>query len=302
VQTFRFAALETGKPKGLHSFLCRDMKTVHYRFNIIITITLLLLINLACGPNFIAQVGPTATPTKTPKPPATATSEPTAVILATATPIPPTATPMPATNTPMPPTDTPTVEPTATATAAEAMPTETLTPEPTKAKAAPTQPPATPTDTPAPTATVAPAVAYKITHYKVLGEGENNGGIFNKGGQHIIFLTVLDAAGNGINGAVVKDKNGSSFQVVTGDKGPGKAEIQMMFDPYKLYVAADPSGPTTSEVSNAMNTEYPYLPDVVGKLGSLENETSVCPTLEIRCSPPFYNVHFSYEITFQKVQ
>jgi len=279
------------------------MKNVNYRLNIIITVTLLVLINLACGPNFVAQVGPTATPTKTPKPPATETSEPTAIVLATATPV-PTATPMLATNTPMPSTDTPTVEPTATSTAAEATPTETLTPEPTEAEAvaAPTEPPAAPTDTPEPTAVPQPEVAYKIVHYKVLGEGENNGGIFNKGGQHIIFLTVLDAAGNGINGAVVKDKNGSPFEVVTGDKGPGKAEIQMMFDPYKLYVAADPSGPTTSEVSNAMNTGYPHLPDVVGKLGSLENENSVCPTLEIRCSPPFYNVHFSYEITFQKVQ
>ena len=137
-------------------------------------------------------------------------------------------------------------------------------------------------------------------HYRVLGEGENNGGIFNKGGQHHIFLTVLDINGNGVNGAIVKDANGSALTVVTGDKGPGKAEIEMAYDPYKLYVDADPGGPTTSEISNQMNTLYPHIPDVVGKLGAIDNEYSVCPTPEIRCTSPFYNVHFSYEITFQK--
>jgi hypothetical protein len=162
--------------------------------------------------------------------------------------------------------------------------------------------PAEPTATPAPTDTPQPEVAYKIVHYKVLGEGENNGGIFNAGGQHFIFLTVLDAAGNGLDGAIVKDANGSSLEVVTGSKGPGKAEISMEYEPYKLYVAADPAGPTTSEISNQMSTLYPHIPDVVGKLGDINNEYSVCPTPEIRCTPPFYNVHFSYEITFQKVR
>jgi hypothetical protein len=133
-----------------------------------------------------------------------------------------------------------------------------------------------------------------------LGEGENNGGIFNQGGMHHIFLTVLDANGNGLDGAVVKDANGSALEVITGSKGPGKAEIEMAYDPYKLYVAADPGGPATSEVSNQMNTVYPHLPDVIGKLGDINNEYSVCPTPEVRCTPPFYNVHFSYEITFQK--
>jgi hypothetical protein len=151
-----------------------------------------------------------------------------------------------------------------------------------------------------PTNTPAPEVAYKIVHYKVLGEAENNGGIFNAGGQHFIFLTVLDANGAGLDGVIVKDANGSSLEVVTGSKGPGKAEIVMEYEPYKLYVAADPAGPTTSEISNQMNTLYPHIPDIVGKLGSIDNEYSVCPTPEIRCQPPFYNVHFSYEITFQK--
>lgn len=259
-------------------------------------VVLLILASLACGPGFLVQARPepTSTPTKTPKPPPTAVLDP---VLVTATPnASATITPLP-TDTPLPDTATPTTKPTATPVPAEPAPTDSPTPE------EPTSPsvPAESTPTPEPSEPPTPEVAYKIVHYKVLGEGENNGGIFNAGGQHLIFLTVLDQSGNGLDGALVKDANGSALEIVTGSKGPGRAEITMEWDPYKLYVAADPSGPTTSEVSNPMNTAFPHLPDIIGKLGSIDNEYSVCPTPDIRCEPPFYNVHFSYDITFQKV-
>lgn len=269
-----------------------------YRLKISIVTTLLFFAGLACQLDFLTQSAakPTATATKTPKPPPTNTPDP-ASFTPTPTPIPPTDTP---TITPLPPADTPepapTEAPTDTPVPEEPAPTDTPVPEPTA-----TPVPAEPTPTPEPTEPPTPEVAYKIVHYKVLGDGENNGGIFSSGGQHLIFLTVLDENGNGLDGAVVKDENGSNLEIVTGSKGPGKAEITMEWDPYKLYVAADPSGPTTSEVSNQMNTAYPHIPDIIGKLGSLENEYSVCPTPDVRCEPPFYSVHFSYEITFQKV-
>lgn len=268
-----------------------------YRFKSVAALALLCLVGLACGPGLLFRTSPSPTPTKTleartpvtfkPAPP-TDTPAPTATLVptetATATPTPePTATSEP-TATPLPPEPTPTetpllVEPTPTLAAAEA------TEEPPSATAPPEQ-----------------EFAYQIVHYKVLGEGENNGGIFNQGGLHHIFLTVLDENGNPVDGAVVKDANGSNLEVITGSKGPGKAEIMMAWDPYRLYVASDPGGPTTSETSNQMNTAYPHIPDIIGKLGSIDNEYSVCPTPDIRCTPPFYHVHFSYEITFQKVK
>lgn len=274
-----------------------------YRFKVTAAVALICLVGLACGPSLLARTGgPPPTPTKTPKPPPTATF----------TPAPPTDTPVPtatltpteaATATPpLAPTETPLPEPT---------PTETPPPEPTPAPAvaeaaaepAPAAaPPEEVAEEPAAAAPPEQEFAYKIVHYKVLGEGENNGGIFNAGGMHHIFLTVLDQNGNPLDGVVVRDANGSNLEVVTGAKGPGKAEITMEWDPYRLYVASDPGGPTTSETSNQMNTAYPHVPDVIGKLGSIDNEYSVCPTPDIRCTPPFYNVHFSYEITFQKVQ
>jgi hypothetical protein len=269
------------------------------RITFLTIVSLLVLTGLACGPGFLAgRPEPTATPTKTPKPPPTVTPD---AAVATTTPVPtPTEVPPP-TDTPAPTeTAAPTEAPPATDTPAPDLPTPTETPVPEEPTATPV--PVEPTPLPEPTETPAAEVAYRIVHYKVLGENENNGGIFNPGGMHMIFLTVLDANGNGLDGAIVKDANGSALEVVTGDKGPGKAEIQMEYEPYRLFVAADPGGPTTSDVSNQMNTLYPHIPDIIGKLGSIDNEYSVCPTPEVRCTPPFYNVHFSYEITFQKVK
>lgn len=278
------------------------MKKSHY----LLIVFMISWLGLACSPLAQTQSStPTPTPTKTPTPIETPTPEPTAVVIvieptATETPI-PTATPLPeptATPVPAEPTATPTEETPPTDTPEPELPTDTPEPElPTN-----TPVPVEPTNTPEPTSPPEPEVAYKIIHYRVLGDGENNGGIFNKGGQHHIFVTVVDAAGQGIDGAIIKDANGVPTEWVTGNKGPGKTEIDMNYDPFKLYVAADPSGPTTSEVSNQMNTLYPHIPDIIGKLGTVDNEYSVCPTVDIRCEPPFYNVHFSYEITFQKVQ
>lgn len=147
-----------------------------------------------------------------------------------------------------------------------------------------------------------PDAQYQIVHFKVLGLDENNGGIRDSRAQHHIFLTVLDQSGNGVNGAVVENLVGEKGQVVTGDKGPGKAEITMYYEPFKLRVVSDPSGSVTSQISNQMGLTFPHLPDIVGKLGGVDYEYGVCPTIDIKCQWPIQAVHFSYEITFQRVK
>lgn len=147
-----------------------------------------------------------------------------------------------------------------------------------------------------------PNAQYQIVHFKVLGLEENNGGIRDSSAQHLIFLTVLDANGNGVDGAVVRNLVGDKSEVVTGAKGPGKAEITMYYEPFKLAVASDPSGAVTSQVSNQMGLIFPHLPDIVGKLGDENYEYGACPTLDIKCEWPLAAIHFSYEITFQKVK
>jgi len=181
-----------------------------------------------------------------------------------------------------------------------ALPEATAAPAPTEAVA---EAPAAPPD---PAASSAgwfdPNAQYQIVHFKVLGLDENNGGIRDSSAQHLIFLTVLDQSGNGVDGAVVRNLVGEKGEVVTGSKGPGKAEITMYYEPFKLAVASDPSGAVTSQVSNQMGLVFPHLPDLVGKLGDVNYEYGACPTIDIKCAWPISAIHFSYEITFQKVK
>ena len=198
---------------------------------------------------------------------------------------------------------------------AEVMPTP-VQPTPEPVAAAPTVAPTAEAETVAEAPAALPAVdpfassagdfnpdaQYQIVHFKVLGLGENNGGIRDSGAQHHIFLTVLDANGNGVDGAVVENLVGEKGTVITGDKGPGKAEITMYWEPFKLRVASDPSGPVTSQTSNQMGLAFPHLPDLEGKLGDVNYEYGACPTIDIKCEWPIQAIHFSYEITFQKVK
>ncbi len=147
-----------------------------------------------------------------------------------------------------------------------------------------------------------PDAQYQIVHFKVRGLGENNGGIRDSGAQHHIFLKVLDANGNGVDGAVVENLVGEHGTVTTGNKGPGMTEITMFWEPFKLRVASDPSGAVTSQTSNQMGLAFPHLPDLVGKLGDEAYEYGACPTIDIKCAWPIQAIHFSYEITFQKVK
>lgn len=243
-------------------------------------LVLLAALLAGCGP---AEPAATPTPTKTltpTPPPATATST------ATPSPLPPTATPTAA------PTDTP--APTETPTQAPATATPAPQPTPTAMAVAPTAAPAAPSATSAPaapTATPAPAVDFVITELRVLGLNENNGGI-ELGGQRNIYITVLDAAGNPLDGALIVNTAPYPGQAVTGDKGPGKAEILMDREEFRIKVESVSGQPVSSETSRTMSLVAPVPSDIAGKLGD------VCPTVD-NCPLPPYK-HFSYVITFRR--
>lgn len=196
----------------------------------------------------------TLAPTDTPAP--TATPQPTD------TPVPAdTATPIPATETPVPPTATP------------APPTATFTPAP-------------------PTATPTPALDFVISNIHVMGLGENNGGIEGPGSMHVIFITVVDAAGNPIDGAHIVNTAPYPGETVSGDKGPGKAEILMDKEVFNLKIDSVNGAPVSSEISHNLSLMQPEPADIAGKLGN------ACPTVD-NCPLPPYK-HFSYQITFQR--
>lgn len=237
-----------------------------------------------CGP--ASKPSPTATPTKTPTsvvPTSTATDT-ASPVPPTDTPAPPTETPVPPTNTPIPLTDTPVPAPETPAPATDTPVPPTATPE-----AVATVSP--PTATPQPTSSPAPAVDFVITELRALGLGENNGGI-EFGGLRNIYITVLDAAGNPIDGAIIVNTAPYPIQVVSGDKGLGKAEILMTAEEFRLTVASVNGQPVTSETSRAMSLVSPVPSDIAGKLGD------ACPTVD-NCPLPPYK-HWSYVITFRR--
>lgn len=250
------------------------------RFSLTILAGLLAALLAGCGPS---EPAATPTPTKTLTPTAL---PPTATPTATPSPLPPTPTP------PVAPTDTP--APTETPTLPPATDTPTPQPTPAIAVAAPTAAPAAPTATPAPaapTATPAPAVDFVISELRVLGLGENNGGI-EVGGQRNIYITVVDAAGNPIDGARLVNTAPYPGQAITGDKGPGKAEILMDREEFRIKVESVNGQPVSSETSRTMSLIAPVPSDIAGKLGD------ACPTVD-NCPLPPYK-HFSYVIVFKR--
>lgn len=252
---------------------------------------------LACNISLFGdQVEPTATPTKTPKS-AEAVQEVAAAPTDTPSPtdVPPTPVP---TDTPIP-TESPTEAPTATPLPPTEVPTDVPpTATPTEAPPADTPTPAPPTATPEPTATPAPAFDFVITELRVLGLGENNGGIEGAGSGRTIFITVIDAAGNPIDGAHIINTAEYPGEAISGDKGPGKAEILMDREVFRLKIDTVAGAPVNGETSHNMSLMQPVPEDVVGKLGGPDYSNPACVTLDNCSLPP--GKHYSYVITFKR--
>jgi CRP-like cAMP-binding protein len=175
---------------------------------------------------------PTSAPTETPVPTATDVPAPTD------TPVPPTATPVPPSPT-LPPA---VVEAAAPAQAAAVVPAE------------PTQPPATATTAPTPVPPQ-PSVQYRLAEMRRLSACENRG-------MHNIFVTVVDAAGNPVDGVqLVQVPHGQIGNVldraVSGSKGPGRAEfIMWKLAEYDVYITGDGTNPASTDIARQMHSNF----------------------------------------------
>jgi CRP-like cAMP-binding protein len=172
----------------------------------------------------------------------------------------PTETPLPtATFTPTAtPTDTPIPTPTFTPTVTPIPPTATPVPRRVVARAAPAQAPA-PAPAPAVAAAAAapakPSVQFSLIENRRLTACENLG-------KHNIFIKVVDAAGNPVDGVMLvqtpKDQIGNVLdKTVSGTKGPGLAEFAMWkLAEYSVYVTDDGVNPSSVEVASGMNSNF----------------------------------------------
>jgi len=170
----------------------------------------------------------------------------------------PTVTPLPtATFTPTPtPTDTPIPTPTLEPTETPIPPTATPVPRRVVARAAPA--PAAAPAAAAASAAAAPAkpsVQFSLIENRRLTPCENLG-------KHNIFIKIVDAAGNPVDGVVLvqtpKGQIGNVLdKTVSGAKGPGLAEFAMWKGAeYSVYTSDDGVNPSSVEVANGMNSNF----------------------------------------------
>ena len=203
-----------------------------------------------------------------------------------------TATPMP-TETPTP-TDTPTITATPTGTLMATWtptptntPTPTITPSPTPVPATPTNTPrprprATqgPTEAPTPAPTPTPDADYIIASVRQLAPCENEG-------NHHIYIRVIDASGNGLNGVPVKvcwatgEKDCARPITETKDRGKGWIEFAMFKGTYNVQVDA-----AKSMIASGITPDY--------------QKDELCPETGNTVANSLY--HASFEVTIQKVR
>jgi hypothetical protein len=244
-----------------------------------------MAITLGCSASSLIARAPEPTPTKTPRPTftPTPTETPTPVVIPTEiwTPEPVTAPTEPAlTDTPLP-TDTPppTPTPVPTDTPLPSLPTDTPVPGPP-----PTPGPPPPTDTPV------PEVDFKIVEQRILSPEENKGGT-DFGGDHLIFVTVIDANGVPLDGIVVREVNVTNDELITGNKGPGKTEFLMGGGGvFAFAVVGEKDGRAyTSETTHPLSLVTPVLDDLV--------VAGYCPDVGTCQNHPW---HWSYNVVFQR--
>ncbi len=248
-----------------------------------------LLVLLSCSVNRGRLSSITATPTKTPRPLATATMTPTAAPLPTDTPV-PTDTSLPPTDTPVPPTDTP-IPPTNTG-VSEAMPTDTSLPA-TDTPIPPSDTPVLPTDTPRPkptntpappTNTPTPKVDFRVVEQRLMSKAEN------EAQRALVLIRAIDAAGNPLHGLVVWDPNHPDQESVTGSKPePYHAEyLFWSYDAYQFEVKG-----TKSEKTRVLSTD-------VHKISKEDLVTAGYCSDVGSCNPDELVQHFAWFVTFQR--
>ncbi len=143
-----------------------------------------------------------------------------------------------------------------------------------------------------PTATPTPALDFVVIKQDVLP-------VFVDGGchwMHNIYVTVIDKHGNPLDGLVVGDTF-DNLELVTGSKGPGRADFDLWANTLELYVKRGEDGtPYRSEVSRRLSSDHPEIGDMIN--GGVCQEEAECQDKLDRFS--FCWGHYSYDLVFQR--
>jgi hypothetical protein len=158
-------------------------------------------------------------------------------------------------------------------------------------------PPTAPPPTEAPPKPAGPD--FRLVNRRLFTPEENGGGHDGPtpqcGYNHTLYLTVLDAAGNPLNGVTIRDANGTE-EHVSGDKGPGKLEFALWFPGIDVVVVRDADGrEVTSDVARNLKVDTSGISDE--ELTAAGYCTSSCPQFRQNNG---CNGHYSWEVTFQR--
>jgi hypothetical protein len=215
------------------------------------------------------------------------------------------ATPLPtftATSVPPSPTVTPTNSLSPTPTPLSSMPTSTVAPtvSPTPSpipSVLPTEPPP-PADPPTPTQ---PAVDFIVYHQRMRTNEENSwdGKVANNcGGDHTIYVQVVDAAGQPLTGVIVGDTY-HNVRAATGTAGPGKLQIQLWSNTMALEVQGNINGTAyTSEQTLPLSTKDEDIPAEWLFAGGYCESIANCQLRQQ--TNGLCRGHYSYDVVFQR--
>ena len=169
----------------------------------------------------------------------------------------------------------------------------------------PTPIPPAPTSTPVPAQPDPPPVDFVIVEQRLWTNEENGGwspggSVSNCGYGHEIHVEVIDAAGNPLDGIILKDTYNNPPQI-TGSKGPGRAQYLLYFNGYNIFVAEDGSAgrPVTSETSatlSAKEVEIPIPWLIAAHYCANEEECQLRVSQNALCQG-----HYSWTLKFQRV-
>lgn len=169
--------------------------------------------------------------------------------------------------------------------------------------ALPTPVPATPTPAIPPTPTT-PPVDFVVKSVRLWTNEENGGSglggsVTNCGYGHNLFITVVDAAGNPIDGVVFEDSY-KTLRQISGSRGPGRAEYIFWGNGYQLQVVEyAPAGrPVTSELSPLVSPKDEEIPIpwlIEGHYCANTEECQSRVSRNLLCRG-----HYSYDMLFQR--
>ena len=157
-----------------------------------------------------------------------------------------------------------------------------------------------PSPEPSPTPEPSPSSnEFRLANVSMLSITENGG----CPGNHNVFMSVIDSAGEPLFGPVIGDPPANNFRVTSGDKnepffsyGTKTAEITLFSNGTRLKVIENPSGtPATSEQTPLLSTNTWEIPvDWLVEAGYCDSPAN--------CGGLLCQGHYSYWVVFQRKQ